>query len=116
MKTSTDSVIIKYADDLALGRGFLVNENRQQLQVSLDEISSWSHTHDLYLNANKCYSCIFTTNRRANLPSEQISIGDRNLDVVENIKYLGTTLSANISWSKHVELLFQKCVKLSFCI
>ncbi len=48
-------------------------------------------------------------------PELKASINGDTLSAVESVTYLGVIFSSNAKWTTHVEDIFKKCVRVSFC-
>jgi hypothetical protein len=106
---------IAYADDVTI----IATDDTQagalsRLQTLLDTAYVWSVTNQLYLNPAKCVFILFPvkhikgTGSRSPIPL--LHIGDSDIHHADSVKILGVTLSASLSWQKHVESV---CGKLS---
>lgn len=93
-----------FADDTAiLTQNHDLMEARNQLQVTVDEISNWFYKWKIFLNCNKCEAKIFSLRRTHIVPEIQIN----NTNVAWNpddeaIKYLGLYLDKKLSWKLHI--------------
>jgi hypothetical protein len=116
LRSSSPSVLIKYADDIALGNGMNSLPDQLRSKTELEAITTWSQNNDLFLNPVKCNCCIFTSIRNDNFPNAPVSINDKQLEVLSHVKYLGITFSSNLTWSFHIEDLYTKCLRLSYYI
>jgi hypothetical protein len=116
LKTSPDTILIKYADDFALGTKINSTADQLRSKENLDNITSWSETNELILNPDKCNCCVFSSIRKDTFSNVPILINDIQLNFLSHVKYLGVTFSSNLTWSLHIEELYRKCLKLSFYI
>ena len=116
IRTSTNTLMIKYADVIALGQKFNLQNDHMTLQLALNDIAKWSETNYLSLNTDKCNLCIFTVNQKCLDLQQHTTLNDHNLNIVKDVKYLGVTFSSNLTWSSHIEYLYKKCLRLSFYI
>jgi hypothetical protein len=118
----TDNVtLVKYADDVAVGCIAGPNLSSQKLQNNLNTILEWSKTVNLSINAQKCHDIIFSLARGERLTnfelnSQAMSIDNQEIPRTRSVKYLGVTLSHNLTWSEHVLQTFKKVRRLSFYI
>jgi hypothetical protein len=120
LKISRPHLLYKYADDLVLIRASNNISDTAELQTMIDYISAWSSERSLYLNPSKCRETIFSLNKGARLrnvlPPHARQVDDTDLEIVDNMKYLGVTISANLTWTAHMWDILSKIRKLSYFI
>lgn len=90
-----------FADDCLLFKD--INSTRDQvvLNESLNAVSSWCDRWEMKLNQEKSlYMRI--TNKKSSHQYEYF-IGDNYISRTMSFKYLGITISSNLSWSSHIE-------------
>ena len=93
-----------FADDALLYRRIDSYEDHVQLQRDLNTLTEWAHTWGMTFNTTKCYSVhIMTDKRRVNHVSIPYKMNDTELERVKNTRYLGATISENLSWTAHNE-------------
>ena len=74
-----------------------------RLSCSLDDIISWFHSNQLYLNTNKCETIWFhSSNRRSTAPSSAIRIGSSHISPVSSVRCLGVHLDSELSFNVHL--------------
>ena len=61
---------------------------------------------------SKCKYMVLSRKRSPMLPVAQLTILDIPLDRVSEFKYLGVWLTDNLSWSKHIQSITKKAMKL----
>ena len=93
-----------YADDTVI---YCEAESSQDLQCKLDldlrNVISWFTKNKLTLNSTKSkFMLIGSTQRLSAFSSVQLNIYGEVIDKVDNFKYLGMTLNANLSWHNHI--------------
>ena len=104
--------MVQYADDTVI---LLSNENPlllvQCCEHSVLKISEWFSTNGLTFNTTKTGCMLFCSRQRAltvsNLPTG-IVIRDSVIPFSDTIKYLGVTLSRDLSWEPHISRLESK--------
>jgi hypothetical protein len=116
LAASPNSILVKYADDFVLGIGVKSPSDQLILRSELEKVSSWSSANNLLLNTEKCCTCIFSANRLLSSISEPLELNGNQLEVQTHVKYLGVTFSSNLTWTNHIDIVYQKCVRLSFYI
>ena len=106
-----DSRINLYADDTAL---YVVSDTLIELILTLREelsvVEQWLAANKLTLNASKTKIMLFGTKRKLNnIGNFNITMGGEILERVENFKYLGIVLDQHLTFSEHINKLYQKC-------
>ena len=109
---SEDSKIVMFADDIALYRAIRSPLDFFLLQLDVDAICNWISLNYLTLNIRKCCYMIFTRKRFTTLPTTPLMVNNLALAKVDSFKYLGVNLSANLSWSEHVNCIAMKTRRL----
>ena len=130
-----NSKLMLYADDMLLYRVVDNPEDLGVLQLDIDTISEWVSTHYLTLNISKTkymiisHSHLIASALRCNgTPLEQVREHTVNGDLMEGkttslllnseslevaqFKYLGVTLTDDLSWSKQVSLVVSKARRI----
>ena len=93
---SISSKIRLHADDVIIYRAILSSEDASILQEDLNKLVNWAATWLMSLNLNKCNTLVILT---------MYKIRDYPIRKVTSAKYLGVTISQNISWSKHIDII-----------
>ncbi|VDP81396.1 unnamed protein product [Echinostoma caproni] len=115
----TNFIAYKYADDIVIGCPAPISDSFRPLQDSLNELHDWSVNRSLELNVSKCIKVPFSlkTGPRyfsfgGNLPD--LRINNQSIPKSTSVKYLGVTLTHNLSWPAHVINVFTNVRKFSF--
>jgi hypothetical protein len=94
-------------------------ENHQDcvtLQMDLNNLALWGSTWGMQYHLQKCNSLSVT---RSHTPHAfNYTLKGHILESVNTAKYLGITLSSNMSWGTHINNITAKANKilLAFCI
>ena len=89
-----------FADDTAV---YLTVTNMQDSQVLLSDFESlqrWERTWDMELNPGKCQ--VIHINRSKSLVESRYFMHNQELDFVDAAKYLGVTISKDLSWNTNI--------------
>ena len=105
-----------FADDLfAFNRDKNINRLRIQMQRYLNKLEKWLTKWRLNIAANKCSFTIYTKGKvpkELNCNSFNLKIFNENIPINHNPKYLGVTFNRNLNFTKHTEIIREKCLKL----
>jgi len=102
-----------FADDCLLYRVINHFEDQLQLQKDLAALEQWSQSWGMSFNASKCH--VMTVCRSKSPQVFIYHLCDTILKTVQQEKYLGVLLSADMSWSHHIKQITAKAQqKLGF--
>ena len=82
------------------------NADCRQLQEDLDKLQEWEQRWQMDFNADKC-EVIRITNKKRPLCSDY-TIHNQKLNVKTEAKYLGVTISSDLSWSRQADHVTKK--------
>ena len=97
-----------YADDMLLYRIIDSSQDFDCVQQGIDNIGRWVAENDLHLNSAKCKFMVVTRRRTKGNPIPELLLYGQPLERVSEYKYLGVILSANLSWTPHIEKVVTK--------
>ena len=98
-----------FADDTAVYLSFTTQKSSAILQRDLDMLQEWERAWDMHFNPSKC-QVIHITKRRTPL-NTSYTLHNTTLEAVTSAKYLGVTISDDLSWHKHINSMTQKANK-----
>jgi hypothetical protein len=88
-----------FADDCLLYCVVNSNADQLQLQEDLHQLEKWEKTWQMSFNADKCFTLHISKKRK---PTEyNYLLHNQMLEVTKNSKYLGVTISNDLSWANH---------------
>ena len=85
-------IIKKFADDTKVGQVIESDEDRKKLQEALDALCTWATTWGMAFNVKKC-KVMHLGNRNL---KHQYSMGGQQLEVTEEERDIGVTVSDNL--------------------
>lgn len=99
-----------FADDCVIYHTITNASDQLTLQHDLNNIQEWCDNSLLKLNPNKCKVVSFTRRKNPFLFPYQIT--NAPLEIVQCFKYLGVTLSADLTWNAHVTNIISSANKI----
>ena len=93
------------ASDIANDDLYLPPENFD-MQSNLDKIAEWTHSNKMKINTNKS-NYMFLTRSHEKF-SSRLTIDEKKLDQVNEVKLLGVWLSDDLSWARNTSGLCKK--------
>ena len=107
------SSIRLFADDCVLYKQITSDDDRNKLQDDLNGLLQWEDDWKMQFHPEKCVQLSITLKKK---PMEtNYTMRSHQLEKVSSAKYLGITISSNLSWSPHIEDITSKAFsKLAF--
>ena len=109
--TLSDGTIVLYADDMVLYRPIYSYEDYWLLQQDISAIATWIADNHLQFNTSKCKYMTISRKRAKVLPPT-INLNGIPLDRVTEFKYLGVLITADLSWTAHINMICTKARRL----
>jgi hypothetical protein len=91
-----------FADDSLLFRTINHQADSVLLQNDLTSLQDWEDKWQMSFNAKKCQVIRITPKNRPPLPTTY-KLHGHTLDTVDTSKYLGVTISNNLTWDRHID-------------
>lgn len=89
-----------FADDCIIYRPIHSSTDHMALQEDLNLITDWCDTWLMHLNSTKCKVMSFS--RKHSKSNLWYNINNSTLSEASSFKYLGITLTLNLSWTTHI--------------
>ena len=99
-----------FADDICY---YLEVSNAADCAIAQDDvnlINDWMAERDLRLNVSKTKAMVVS--RKLCPPNLEIKVGDSYIECVTTYRYLGITITSNLSWSLHINQTCSKAKRL----
>ena len=96
-----ESEICLFADDNVCYCQIVTSEDTSKLQKDIDQLGKWARKWGMRFQPVKC-NIMQLTRKRINKISKVYSLEGTVLENVDNIKYLGVTVSKDLKWHTHV--------------
>ena len=94
-----------YADDTVLYCfSSSSTDMESRLNSDLFKIVIWLQENKLTLNLSKTKFMVMGSDRKLhNFPQLHLTVMDKEINCENHVKYLGVTISSNMTWSDHIE-------------
>ena len=106
MPENIKSKIALFADDAYVYKSIKSEEDVSDLQNDIDQLVKWEKLWSMEFHPSKCF-LLRITNKRKILQGEY-NIHNHTLKLVDSAKYLGVTISKDLSWKKHIAIITSK--------
>ena len=110
MTLSPRSGLTMYADDICYHKEVASAADCDTIQEDVNLIFKWASNHDLRLNVSKTKAMLVS--RKRSTPVLSLRLGESAIETVSSYKYLGITITANLSWSLHLNATCCKAKRL----
>ena len=109
---SPESKLVMYADDILLYRPIRQAYDYQLLQQDVEALGEWANNNYLTFNPSKKKAMVFSRKRHPVPAPPYFKLNGSKLEIVDSVKCLGITISSDLSWSKHINIIGSKARKL----
>ena len=109
---SPESKLVMYADDILLYRPIRRASDYQLLQQDVEALGEWANNNYLTFNPAKSKAMVFSRKRRPVPVPSYFKLNGSKLEIVDSVRYLGITISSDLTWSKHINIIGSKARKL----
>ena len=104
-----------HADDTAISLSSKsIDDLQNDLNLDLLKLQDWLHANKLSLNVVKMQSLIIGSGPNIRKIESQpdappsFSIGDQEIEMITNTRYLGVQIDSNVNWDKHIDTVKTK--------
>ena len=98
-----------FADDTAIYLAVNSKQDCHTLQQDLDLLAQWENLWEMDFNPSKCF--VLNISRSPDKLNFPYRLHGQVLSVVNHSKYLGVTISDDLSWNKHIEQITSSASK-----
>ena len=98
-----------FADDTAAYNVVSSTADQQHLQQNLDLLADWERRWDMSFHPGKCV--VLPVARKRKILEPKYHLHGHTLNTVNNVKYLGITLTSDLTWADHISNVCAKANK-----
>ncbi|KAK7093437.1 hypothetical protein V1264_012780 [Littorina saxatilis] len=98
-----NSKVKLFADDSLLFRNISNQQDQMLLQQDLEALEKWEQEWQMEFNPSKCVVMNIMPNKNKILLPSNYHLHGQTLETTTESKYLGVTITSNLSWGRHVE-------------
>ena len=101
--------IYKYVDDCTVDEMIPRLSTTSSLQSAIDEITEWTEHNNMSLNVKKTKE-LRTSFFKNPVQFDNLTSAGTEINIVDNFKLLGVTISSDLTWNTHIDVI---CAKAS---
>ena len=109
MPENISSTVRLFADDTIVYLTLNPPTNSSILQEDLNKLSSWEKQWSMEFHPDKCQVLPITRNKIK--LQNKYTLNGHTLAITDNAKYLGLTITSNLSWNQHIGNITNKANK-----
>ena len=103
-----DSTVRLFADDTIAYLTVEGDGDALRLQQDLDALARWEDLWQMEFHPGKCYVLRVSKKQRSNVREHDYVLHGHTLEVVDRVKYLGITISSDLTWGGHIDAVCKK--------
>ena len=102
-----------FADDTSTWRrdGKVRGSDRVMTQTEVDKITGWAKTWKMKVNGSKTKAMVASTSRKDRNWNPELEADGAPIELVQDYKFLGVKVSADLTFRSHVETVVDRCRK-----
>ena len=92
--------------DLPVHGQFVASSNLKS-QLYLNKLNEWSNNHQMIISQKKTKAMIFNFTENYQFTT-RLTLKGENIEIVDKLKLLGTTIINDLSWDENFSLLIKR--------
>ncbi len=96
---------------IAFCRVITSDDDHHVLLADRDKLHQWSLDWQMTFNVKKCFT-MSVTNARKNKRNWTYNMGGENMAPTDSTPYLGVTITKNLKWNQHVNIITANANKI----
>ena len=105
VKLSKGASLTMYADDICYSQSVLDQSTFQDIQHDIDKITQWAENSKPTFNESKTVWMLLSKKSHYQFTNAELHLNGKRLDRVNEVHYLGVTISSDLAWSAHVQFV-----------
>ena len=97
------STVRLFADDTIAYLTVDSEGDARKLQEDLDKLAHWGDLWQMEFHPAKCYVLRVSKKLKSNIQRHNYTLNGHTLEVTKSVKYLGITISEDLSWGPHIQ-------------
>ena len=90
--------------------GYFIDSRNLKTQQYINKINDWTKSQKMVLNSQKTKAMIINFTKKYQFTT-RINLEDQNLEIVQQMKILGTTIDNKLNWDKNTDEIIKKVNK-----
>ena len=107
-----NAFLSSFADDTRMGMSIKSHDDVKTLQNDLDVVYQWAEDNNMILNSSKFELLQYGDKNKINTPYSYLSSIGKDIVPQDTVKDLGVQMSANCSFSCHIETVISRVNKM----
>ncbi|KAK3524747.1 hypothetical protein QTP86_002195, partial [Hemibagrus guttatus] len=103
--------LLKFADDTTV-IGLISDGDESEYRQEVEQLAVWCSLNNLELNTLKTVEMV--VDFRRNPPAPPLTIMDSTVATVESVRFLGSTISQDLKWERHIDSIVKKAQQRLF--
>ena len=103
-----NSTVRLFADDTIAYMTISNQSDAAMLQHDLDKLAHWEGVWQMQFHPEKCQVLRVSKKHKENNIQASYTLHGHTLEVVDDVKYLGVTISGDLKWNKHITGIVKK--------
>ena len=108
VNVSENGSLTLYADNICYTHPVTAEDSFDEIQQDIDKIGSWATSSKLMFNESKTVWMLISKKQHQHFASVDLHLNRKRIDRVNEVHYLGVLITADLTWSAHIQIIVQK--------